>query len=131
MAKVYYLPQVTRVLADIVSLHLCAYNVHIMTTIPTRLTTSGNSKAVRLPKALLKLSQLGDAVELEARPGEIVIRAAHNPRAGWRETIKKLLKNHGDPVSEFAEWDSAVHDGLEDAPWDGPTYAEWAKRDEN
>lgn len=66
-------------------------HVHIMATISTRLTTSGNSKAIRLPHALLKLSQLGDAVELEARPGEIVIRAANNPRAGWREKIEKLM----------------------------------------
>jgi antitoxin component of MazEF toxin-antitoxin module len=102
-----------------------------MTTIPTRLTTSGNSKAVRLPSALLKLSQLGDAVELEARPGEIVIRAAQHPRADWPEKIQKILAEHGDPANEFTEWNAAAGDGLEDIPWDGPTYEEWAKREKH
>lgn len=99
-----------------------------MATIPTRLTTSGNSKAVRLPKALLELSQLGDAVELEALPGEIIIRTAKSPRAGWREQIEKVLVEHGDPVAEFSEWDLTGADGLDDIPWDGPTYEEWIKR---
>jgi antitoxin component of MazEF toxin-antitoxin module len=102
-----------------------------MKTIPTRLTTSGNSKAVRLPKTLLMLSQLGDAVELEARPGEIIIRTAKSPRAGWREEIEKVLAEHGDPANEFAELDISAGDGLEDVPWDGPTYEEWVARGEN
>jgi len=101
-----------------------------MTTISSRLTTTGNSKAVRLPKALLRLSQLGDAVELEARPGEIVIRAAKNPRAGWREKIEKLLAAHGDPANEFAELGTADDESLKDIPWDGPTYDEWVKSGE-
>jgi antitoxin component of MazEF toxin-antitoxin module len=102
-----------------------------MATIPSKLTTSGNSKAVRLPNALLKLSKLSDAVELEARPGEIIIRSAKHPRAGWREMIAKLLTEHGDPAKEFAEWDAASIDGLEDVPWDGPSYEEWAAHDKN
>jgi len=100
-----------------------------MTTISSRLTTSGNSKAVRLPNALLELSQLGDAVELEARPGEIIIRAANNPRVGWREKIEKLLAVNGDPANEFAQWDTSADVSLKDIPWDGPAYEEWVKRD--
>jgi antitoxin component of MazEF toxin-antitoxin module len=102
-----------------------------MSTISTRLTTSGNSKAVRLPSALLKLSQLGDAVELEARPGEIVIRTAQHPRADWPEKIQKILAEYGDPANEFTGLDIMSGDGLEDVPWDGPSYEEWSKRDKH
>ena len=99
-----------------------------MSTISTRLTTSGNSKAIRLPKALLALSQIGDAVELEARPGEIVIRSAKSPRAGWREQIEKVSAELGDTADEFSGWNAIAADGFDDIPWNGPTYEEWVKR---
>lgn len=105
-----------------------------MATIPTRLTTSGNSKAVRLPKTLLKLSQLGDAVELEARPGEIIIRSAKSPRAGWREQIDHVLAadpNALAPDSDLDVWNDAANDEFDDIPWDGPTYQEWVKCDKS
>jgi antitoxin component of MazEF toxin-antitoxin module len=94
--------------------------------ITTRITTSGNSKAIRLPRALLDLSRIGDVVELEARPGEIVIRSAGNPRAGWSQQIESLLAKHGDPSAEFAEL--FAPDGLDALPWDGPSYDEWSTR---
>jgi antitoxin component of MazEF toxin-antitoxin module len=102
-----------------------------MGTISTRLTTSGNSKAIRLPKALLELSQLSDSVELEARPGEIVIRSASSPRAAWRAQIQRVTESNQsahthDPDLEF--WEGTAADGLDSLPWDGPTYEEWAKR---
>ncbi len=105
-----------------------------MSTISTRLTTSGNSKAVRLPKALLALSNLEDAVELEARPGEIVIRSAANPRQGWRQQIQAVLASNPHALADdtdLTSWDAAASDGLDSMPWDGPTYEEWLARDKH
>lgn len=96
-----------------------------MATITTNLTTSGNSKAVRLPKDLLRMSGLGEQVELEAKRGQIIIRKPANPRATWPRQIKKLLGEGIDPAKEFEDMEAAADDGLEDLPWDGPTYEQW------
>lgn len=42
----------------------------------TTITNFGNSKGIRLPKAVLALSGLGKDVELEVTPGKIIIRSA-------------------------------------------------------
>ena len=50
----------------------------------------GNSKGVRLPKAVLEEAQLGDEVDLKAEPGCIVIRAVRKTRAGWAEAARQM-----------------------------------------
>lgn len=99
-------------------------------TYATKLTTSGNSVAVRLPKELLKLSGLTNFVELEVRKNEIIIRNTKNQRDGWEKQIKKTIREHGDPAKEFMDMDGAIGDGLEDIPWDGPTYEEWLQKND-
>ena len=42
----------------------------------------GNSRGIRLPKALLQEAQLDGEVELEAKPGRILISKTAKPRAG-------------------------------------------------
>lgn len=42
----------------------------------TIITSFGNSKGIRLPKAVLALSGLDKDVELEVKPGKITIKAA-------------------------------------------------------
>lgn len=96
-----------------------------MLNITTRLTTSGNSKAIRLPKELLRMSELGEQVELEARRGQIIIRKAKNPRASWPNQINKILADQGEPTHEFTDMEAASDDGLDNLPWDGPTYEQW------
>jgi antitoxin component of MazEF toxin-antitoxin module len=97
-----------------------------MNTINTNLTTSGNSIAVRLPKALLKMSGLGSRVKLEARQGKIIISKVVNSREGWGEQIKALLAVKGDPTKEFSGI-SVAEDDLKDLPWDGPSFEDWQK----
>ena len=53
--------------------------------VKAKLITVGNSRAVRLPKALIREAGLGDEVEIRARKGEIVIRPLGKTRAGWAE----------------------------------------------
>ena len=98
-----------------------------MATITTKLTTSGNSKAVRLPQVLLRMSRLGDIVELEAKSGQIIIRNSKNPRAGWRELIEADLKAN-EPLNApdaFDDLSAAGSDGLDEAPWDGISFEQW------
>lgn len=93
----------------------------------TKVTTSGNSQAARLPSALLKMSNLGDTVELEAKDGEIIIRNASR-RAGWKKAIEETLAKHNDPSIEFgSNMDAVANDGLDDLPWVSPSYEDWLK----
>ena len=100
-----------------------------MTTIDTSLTTSGNSTAVRLPKELLRMSGFNakSRVRLEAKKGRIVISKSTNPRDGWSEKIKALMLTEEDPAKEFADLDTAPNDGLDNLPWDGPSFEDWLK----
>ncbi len=98
-----------------------------MNSIKTTLTTSGNSVAVRLPKALLKMSGLSNNVMLEAKQGKIIISKPANPREGWDEQIDALILAGGGDTDDFADMDVAAHDGLKDLPWEGPSYEDWQK----
>lgn len=59
--------------------------------VEARIVKIGNSKGVRLPKALLEQAGLGEHVTLEVRQGSIVIlpSTAH-PREGWGALAKAM-----------------------------------------
>lgn len=48
----------------------------------TRIVRIGNSQGIRIPKLLLAETGLEGEVEIEARGGELVVRAAGAPRTG-------------------------------------------------
>lgn len=96
-------------------------------SITTNLTTSGNSVAVRLPRELLRASGLGSRVKLEAKRGKVIISKVDDPRADWDEQIKALVAAYGDPAKEFQDMGKTARDGLDDLPWDGPSFEEWQK----
>jgi antitoxin MazE len=75
-----------------------------------RLVRIGNSRGVRLPKAIIEQVGLEDDVELHVEGRRVVIERATRPRAGWAEAVRRL--------------------GAEPAVLDGPTAtrfdeAEW------
>ncbi len=98
-----------------------------MNPINTNLTTSGNSVAVRLPKQLLRMSGITGRVMLEAKNGKIIISKAVDARDGWDTQIKTLVAATGDPTEEFHDMNASNSDGLNDLPWDGPSFEEWQK----
>ena len=71
----------------------------------------GNSRGIRIPKALLEQCQLQDAVELEMRGDHLVIRRVTKPRSDWDDAFRHMHE-HGDDalVDEGAlsatEWDA-------------------------
>lgn len=101
-----------------------------MATMTTNLTTSGNSKAVRLPKALLAMSGLHGSVQLEAKKGQIIIKQGReHPRGDWKEQINKVLAQEAHiKDDDFADMDAASADGLDNLPWEGLSYEDWQKR---
>ena len=72
----------------------------------------GNSKGVRIPKPMLEQCQLVDEVELEARPGQLIVRPAGGPRHGWPAAFEKMsqygddaLRDDGDPATKWTRKD--------------------------
>lgn len=61
----------------------------------TRIVKIGNSQGIRIPKPLLEHMNVGDEVELECLPDQIIIRPAQRARMGW-ETAFQLMAEHGD-----------------------------------
>lgn len=55
-----------------------------------RLIRIGNSRGVRLPKALIEQVGLGDEVVLHVEDRRLIITAATPPRAGWSEAARQL-----------------------------------------
>ena len=62
-----------------------------------RIVRIGNSRGIRIPKALLDQAELTEEVELQAEPGRLVVRAARAPRDGW-ETAARAMRAAGDEL---------------------------------
>ena len=83
----------------------------------TRIVRIGNSKGIRIPKALLDRAELPDDVELRAEPGRLVVQAVRKPRKGW-EAAAQAMRAAGDD----ALLDSPIASAFDDQEW------EWSKR---
>ena len=57
-----------------------------------RIVRVGNSRGVRIPKALLEEAGLSEDVELAARAGAITIQAARPVRADWAAAASQLAQ---------------------------------------
>ena len=62
----------------------------------THIIRIGNSRGIRVPKALLDQAQLSEEVELRAEPGRLVVRSSHRPRAGWAEAAIRMREDGQD-----------------------------------
>ncbi len=58
----------------------------------------GNSKGIRLPKAILEQYHLTDKVEMILEKEYIVLKPVKNPREGWSEAFKKYQENGTDEL---------------------------------
>jgi antitoxin MazE len=81
--------------------------------VKTRLVRIGNSRGIRIPKALIEQSGLQDEVEIALKGNSLVIRAASHPREGWAEALEEMARRgddallDGELVDEFdqTEWE--------------------------
>ena len=55
-----------------------------------RIIRIGNSRGLRLPKALIELAELSDEVELRAEPGRLIVQAVREPRVGWADAARRM-----------------------------------------
>lgn len=63
-----------------------------------RVIRIGNSRGIRVPRALLEQAQLPEEVELQAQPGRLIVRAARRPRAGWAEAARAMRERPHDEL---------------------------------
>ena len=76
-----------------------------------KLVKIGNSRGIRLPKAVIEEAQLGDEVDLTIRKGEIVIARVTTVREGWAEAALHMAQH------ETYEDDDEFEDHLPDEDW--------------
>ena len=62
----------------------------------TNLIRIGNSRCIRIPKPLLEQAGLGDAVQLRAEKGRIVVQPDRVPRQGWEEAFAAMAERGDD-----------------------------------
>jgi antitoxin MazE len=82
-----------------------------------KLVQIGNSRGVRLPKAMIEEAGLGDELEISVRKGEIVIARVKGVREGWAEAFKEIARTEQHTLDEIdADFDDFVAD-LPDEDW--------------
>ena len=62
-------------------------------TVNVHLTKVGNSRGIRIPRAILEQVNLEGELELIVKEGTLLIRPATNPRQGWEDTFVNASMN--------------------------------------
>ena len=73
-----------------------------------KVVSIGNSRGVRLPKAMLDKYAIGDAVIVEEREEGLLLRSKKDQRLSWEDTYKEMARERED----WSDLDTAVADGL-------------------
>lgn len=78
----------------------------------SRVVRIGNSRGIRIPKALRDEASLPEEVELHAEPGRLIVQAVRHPRTGWAAAAKRMRARGDDRLNEpvatkfdRAEWE--------------------------
>lgn len=71
-----------------------------MAPIKTNIVRIGNSRGIRIPKAILEQCHLSGKVELETRGDYLVVKSAQKPRQGWNEAFQAMAKRGDDALLE-------------------------------
>jgi antitoxin MazE len=86
-----------------------------MGAIKTSVIRIGNSRGIRIPKAILEQCNLEGDVELEARGDHIVVRSTAKPRAGWDEAFQTMADRGDDTM---LDGDALVETSWERDEWE-------------
>ncbi len=70
----------------------------------------GNSRGVRIPRAVLRSCRLEGEVELETRGRAIILRPVRRARAGWDEAFRRMAEACDDAIIDAGRWPSTRWD---------------------
>ena len=81
----------------------------------TQIVRIGNSRGIRIPKALLEECGLEATVELLVENGRLVLRPAERARLGWDDAFRQMAERGDDQLLDResqspTDWDSAEWD---------------------
>jgi antitoxin MazE len=82
-------------------------------TLELKVIPIGNSRGVRLPKAVLDRYAIRDTILLETREDGLLLRSKRDKRLTWDETYKDMARARED----WSDFDNTVADGLKKEPW--------------
>lgn len=74
-----------------------------------KLIPIGNSKGIRLPKALLDKYEWGDYLTLEELEESVILRGSETRKLSWDETYRAMAAESED----LSDFDVAIADGVE------------------
>ena len=75
-----------------------------------KLVPIGNSKGIRIPKALLQKYGLKNSLLLEETERGLLLRKKDDDKLSWEDTYKAMANEKED----WADFDATLLDGLED-----------------
>ena len=75
-----------------------------------KLVPIGNSKGVRIPKALLDKYGMKDSLLIEETEGGLLLRTKEKGKMSWEETYKAMSEEK----ENWDDFDTTLLDGLED-----------------
>jgi len=58
----------------------------------------GNSRGIRIPKAVLDKYQIKDSVEIEMHEDALLLKPVRKPREGWEESFRQMHENGDDKL---------------------------------
>ena len=67
-----------------------------MTITRANIVRIGNSRGLRIPKAVLEACGIRDAVELTVEAGRLVVQPVKSARAGWAEAARAMAERGED-----------------------------------
>lgn len=70
-----------------------------------KLVQIGNSKGIRLPKAMILRAGIGENVLIEEAEGNIIIRPKTEDKLSWEDTFKAMAADTEEDWSEWNELD--------------------------
>ena len=79
-----------------------------------KLVPIGNSKGIRIPKALLEKYGLTNSLLLEETDNGLLLRKKDDDKLSWEDTYKAMAAEKED----WEDFDEALADGLEDEDFD-------------
>jgi antitoxin MazE len=62
----------------------------------TKIVPIGNSRGIRIPKAMIEHCGFGDEVELQAKGGALILRPVRTPRVGWAAAFGQMAATGDD-----------------------------------
>ena len=83
-------------------------------TIDAKIVPIGNSKGVRIPKALLQKYGLENSLLIEETEKGLLLRNKEESKLSWEETFKAMA----DEKEQWGDFDATLLDGLEDDNFD-------------